>query len=166
MPEIQDIIETPEKAPLLLGWQWLVLVILSVLIICLCFAYIKHRKKTTNTANNLKRALLRLRKITQSIDNIQNSNQLTIELSLITREYLQGKLRNKSIFQTHQEFIADHEDLDKLPGSSREQLSTYLTTLAEHKYSPDQDLPEEKNKLIQLTESLLRGIDSTVPKNL
>jgi len=167
MPEIEDIIETPERAPLLLGWQWLLLAFLSILIICAILAYIKHKKNSPTTANNLKDALIQLKKIKQSADESnQDSNQLTIELSLLTREYLQGQFRNQSIFQTHQEFIADHQDLEKLPESAREKLSTYLTALAEHKYSPDQHLPAEKNKLIQLTESLLRGIDSTVPKNI
>lgn len=167
MPEIEDIMETPESAPLLLGWQWLLLAFLCILIIWAIIAYIKHKKNSAIIANNLKKALIRLKKIEQSAnENNQDNNELTIELSLLTREYLQGQFRNKSIFQTHQEFIADHQDLEKLPESAREKLSTYLTALAEHKYSPDQHLPTEKNKLIQLTESLLRGIDSTVPKNL
>ena len=167
MPEIEDIMETPERAPLLLGWQWLLLAFLCILIIGAVFAYIRHKKNSAATANNLKNALIRLKKIEQSTnEGNQDSNQLTIELSLLTREYLQGQFRNKSIFQTHQEFIADHQDLEKLPESARKKLSTYLTALAEHKYSPDQHLPTEKNKLIQLTESLLRGIDSTAPKNL
>ncbi len=167
MPEIEDIIETPERAPLLLGWQWISLAIICVLIIWAIFAFIKHKKNSPTAANYLKNALTRLKKIEQSAkENNQDSNELTIELSFLTREYLQGQFRNLSLFQTHQEFIADHQDLEKLPESAREKLATYLTALAEHKYSPDQHLPAEKNKLIQLTESLLRGIDSTVPKNI
>ena len=167
MPEIEDIIETPERAPLLLGWQWISLAIICVLIIWAIFAFIKHKKNSPTAANYLKNALTHLKKIEQSAkENNQDSNELTIELSFLTREYLQGQFRNSSLFQTHQEFIADHQDLEKLPESAREKLATYLTALAEHKYSPDQHLPAEKNKLIQLTESLLRGIDSTVPKNI
>ena len=167
MPEIEDIMETTERAPLLLGWQWLLLTFLCSLIICAILAYRKYKKDPLTSVNNLKDALNRLKKIEQSAnESNQDSNQLTIELSLITREYLQGQFLNESIFQTHQEFIADHHDLEKLPESAREKLSTYLTALAEQKYSPDQNLPAEKNKLIQLTESLLRGIDSTAPKNL
>ncbi|MGJ8655068.1 MAG: DUF4381 family protein [Akkermansiaceae bacterium] len=167
MPEIEDIIETPETAPLLLAWQWLLLALICVLIIWAIIAYLKQQKTSTSKVSSLKDALDRLKKIQQaSIENNQDSNQLTTELSFLTRQYLQGQFSNKSLFQTHQEFIADHQDLDKLPQSAREKLSTYLTALADHKYSPDQHLPTEKNKLIQLTESLLRGIDSTVPKNL
>lgn len=167
MPEIQDVIETPETAPLLLAWQWLLLALITVLIIWAVRAYLKHTKNSPSKANNLKDALDQLKKIEQSSSqNNQNSNQLTTDLSLLTRRYLQTQFRNKSLFQTHQEFIIDHQDLDKLPQSVQKKLSTYLTALAEHKYSPDQHLPAEKNKLIQLTESLLRGIDSTVPKNI
>lgn len=167
MPEIQDIIETPEKAPILLGWQYLLLLLICILIVCAILAYLKYRKKASTSVNNLNKALARLnkiKKIAQTSDqNNLDSNQLIIELSLITREYLQGQFRNKSIFQTHQEFLADHQDLEKIPESSRDQLFAYLTTLAAHKYSPDNHLPAEKNKLIQLTESLLRGIHSTPP---
>jgi hypothetical protein len=167
MPEIEDIMETPERAPLLLGWQWLLIVFLCILTIYVILAYIKRKKNSPITVNRLKDALLRLKKIEQSTSEINyDNNQLSIELSLLTREYLQDQFHNESIFQTHQEFIADHQDLEKLPESAREKLSTYLTALADHKYSPDQHLQAEKNKLIPLTESLLRGIDSTVPKNL
>jgi hypothetical protein len=167
MPEIEDIIETPERAPLLLGWQWLLLVFLCVIAICAVLAYLKYKKKSFPSANNLKKALKRLKKISQSTgEGDIDSNQLVVELSFITREYLQGQFRNKSIFQTHQEFIADHQDLEKIPDSAREDLSAYLTILAQHKYSPDQHLPAEKNKLIHHTESLIRGIHVAVPKNI
>ncbi len=169
MPEIEDIIESTEKAPLLLGWQWLLLLIACCLIIYAILTYLKHKKNTPTSADNLKAALARLKKIEQIAslnDSDQDSNQLSVALSLLTREYLQGQFHNKSIFQTHQEFIADHQDLEQLPEVARDKLATYLTALAEHKYSPDQHPPAEKNKLIRLTESLLRGIDSTVPKNI
>jgi len=167
MPEIEDIMETPEKAALLLAWQWLALAILSILVIWAIFAFIKHQKQSPNKTNNLKEALAKLKEIAESPisqQSEQNNNQLTIQLSLLTREYLQAQLSNKSIFQTHEEFIIDHQDLEKLPESARKKLSSYLTALAQHKYSPDQHLPTEKNKLIRLTESLLRGIDSTIPQ--
>ena len=167
MPEIEDIIETPESAPLLLAWQWLALFTLCLLLIWAVYRYIKHKNKASTRVSNLKEALLSLKEMAQSAEgDNKDTNQLTIDLSLITRQYLQGQFNNKSIFQTHQEFISDHQDLEKLPQTAREKLSTYLTTLAEHKYSPDQHLPAEKIKLIQLTESLLRGIDSTVPKKI
>ena len=166
MPEIEDILETPEKAPLLLGWQWILVIFISLLLVCLLIAYLKHKKNTSASVDHLKKALMRLKNIEQSANqNNLDSNQLTIELSLITREYLQGQFRNKSIFQTHQEFIADHEDLTKIPEPARENLSSYLTALANHKYSPAHQLPAEINKLIQLTESLLRGIHSASPEN-
>lgn len=164
MPEIQDIIETPEKAPLLLGWQWLLLICLCILMLCLIIAYLKFRRNSSSSVNHLNKALKRLKKIEQSnSDNSLDSNLLTVELSLITREYLQGQFLNQSIFQTHQEFIADHKDLEIIPESARASLSSYLTTLANHKYSPDHQLPAEINKLIQLTESLLKGIHSSAP---
>jgi len=159
--------ETPEKAALLLTWQWLALALLVILIIWLLLTYIKRQKKSSNKVNNLKKALQRLKEIEESPTTQQNdkrNNQLTIELSLLIREYLQAQLSNKSIFQTHEEFITDHQDLEKLPESARSKLSSYLTSLAQHKYAPNQHLPSQKNKLIRHTESLLRGIDSTVPK--
>jgi hypothetical protein len=166
MLEIEDILESPEKAPLLLGWEWVLVIIICLIILCAIFAYIKFRKNATASIDHLKKALKRLRNIEQSVtQNNFDNNQISIELSLITREYLQGQFRNKSIFQTHQEFITDHEDLNKIPETARENLSSYLTTLANHKYSPDRQLPAEINKLIQLTESLLKGIHTASHEN-
>lgn len=167
MPEIQDIIETQEKSAFLLGWQWLIITLLCLLTAWMIIRYLKHKKNTPTKINNLKEALEELQKLSQSeTTNTPSNNDLSINLSLITRQYLQSQFKNESIFQTHQEFIIDHQDLDQLPEAARNKLATYLTTLADHKYSPEQNLPSEKNKLIALTESLLRGIDSTIPKNI
>ena len=163
MPEIEDIIETSEKAPILLPWQWLALTIAALIIIGIIFAYQQRKKNSVSEINNLADSLSRLKEIEQStIDN----NQLTTELSLLTRLYLQNKFKNKSLFQTHQEFISDHQDLEQLPEPAREKLSNYLSSLADHKYSSLHHLPAEKDKLIHLTETLLRGIDSTSPKDI
>ncbi len=164
MIKIEDIIETPEKAPILLGWQWVLLAIFCILVICLIISLLKNKKKSNSSINHLSKALNRLKAIEQVIlEKKLDSNHLIIELSLITREYLQGQFRNQSIFQTHQEFISDHQDLEKIPAQARENLASYLTTLANHKYSPNNQLPTEINKLIQHTESLLTGIHAINP---
>ena len=167
MPEIIDIIETSEKAPSLLPWQWLVILCLAIAITISIYLFLKRQKSQATKINSLEQALTQLKEIeTASNDQQKDSNWLTIELSLLTRSYLQGQFKNNSIFQTHEEFIQDHSDLDQLPAPAREKLSVYLGSLADHKYAPLPDLPEEKNKLIQLTESLLRGMDSTIPKSI
>ena len=167
MPEIIDIIETTEKAPTLLPWQWLAITFLCAALIVGIFLFFKRKQNTPAKIDSFEQALTALREIEQaSSDEDKDNNWLTIELSLLTRSYLQGQFKNKSIFQTHEEFIQDHNDLEKLPTPAREKLATYLTSLSDSKYAPNPHLPEEKNKLIQLTESLLRGIDSTIPKDL
>jgi len=166
MLEIEDIIETPDKAPTLLGWQWVLIIFVTFILIIAILSILKRKTVHSKKINNIEQALTQLKKIHQSSDQQLNSNELSTELSLLTRNYLQGQFRNQSIFQTHEEFIADHEDLEKLPEPAREKLSQYLTSLANHKYTPNPDLPTEKNKLIELTESLLRAIDSTIPKQL
>jgi len=167
MPEIIDIIETNEKAPTLLPWQWLVILCIGIVLLLAIYYYLKRPKHTRTEINSLEQALAKLKEINDTSDDEQkDSNWLTVELSLLTRSYLQGQFKNKSIFQTHEEYLEDHSDLEQLPAPAREKLSVYLSSLAEHKYAPAPDLPEEKNKLIQLTESLLRGIESTIPKSL
>lgn len=169
MPEIQDIIESPEKAPFLLAWQWLAIIITCALITFAVYSHLRKKRNTTTPVDNLKDALERLEKIRlieEGDATKQSSNQFTSDLSLLVREYLQGQFQNKSIFQTHEEFILDHQDLQQLPDSASDKLSSYLSALADHKYSPTQDLPTEKTKLIKLTETLLKGIDSTIPKKI
>ncbi len=166
MPEIIDIIETNEKAPALLPWQWLLIVCVGLALLIALIIFLKRQKSSTKKINNLQQALTALKEIQESSSTEKDINRLSIELSLLTRAYLQGRFSNNSIFQTHEEFIQDHEDLEKLPLPAREKLASYLSSLAEQKYAPNPHLASEKNKLIELTESLLKGIDSTIPKEL
>ena len=126
----------------------------------------KVQKKKANTKppiNNLKSALEQLVEIEKQD---LNDNQLATEVSKLTREYLRHQLNNQALFQTHQEFVKDHEDLDQLPPKARDELTHYLEVLANHKYLPDSNLPTGKEQLIQHTEMLLRGVDSTLVKDL
>lgn len=167
MPEIVDIIETNQKAPSLLPWQWL-LILFAIFSIIIAIILILRRKNNASTkVNSFELAIGNLRKLEHSFNTEEKDNQwLVLELSLLTRSYLQDQFKNKSIFQTHEEFIQNHADLDHLPEPAQKKITTYLGALSEYKYAPDAPMPAEKNKLIQLTESLLRGIDSTIPKDL
>ncbi len=163
MPEIEDIIETTETAPLLLWWHWTIIIIVALLTAYYSSKWLKKKATTKLKVNNLKSALEQLVVIEKK--DLED-NELATELSFLTREYLRHQLNNQALFQTHQEFINDHEDLEKLPPKARTNLAQYLEVLANHKYLPDSNLPTGKTKLIQHTETLLRGLDSTLLKEL
>jgi len=167
MPEIVDIIETNQKAPSLLPWQWLLIILAAIAVIIAIILILRRRKITPTRINSFELAMNNLRELEHSFDTGKKDNQwLILELSLLTRSYLQDQFKNKSIFQTHEEFIKDHDDLASLPAPAQEKIIQYLGDFSDYKYAPDAPIPTEKNKLIQLTESLLRGIDSTIPKDL
>ncbi len=163
MPEIEDIIETPETASLLLWWQWTLIILALLIAIFLLSKLLKKKASKPPVVNNLKSALDRLEDIQKGqLDD----TELATELSTITRQYLQHQLNNKAIFQTHKEFVQDHSDLDQLPESARKKLAKYLELLAHSKYLPESNLDTEQSKLISHTESLLRGIASTIPRSI
>ena len=157
MPEIEDIIETTETAPLLLWWQWAIIIFVALVTVYFLSKWLNKKATAKPKINNLKTALQQLVVIeNKDLDD----NELAIEVSMLTREYLRHQLNNQSLFQTHQEFVADHEDLERLPEKARTELAHYLEVLANHKYLPDSNLPTGKAKLINYTETLLREIDS------
>ncbi len=163
MPEIEDIIETTVTAPLLLWWHWAIIILIALLVIYFLSKWLKKKTITKTNINNLKSALEQLLVIEKKE---LTDNELATAVSKLTRKYLRHQLNNQSLFQTHQEFVKDHEDLEKLPPTARTELTNYLEILANHKYLPDSNLPDGKAKLIQHTETLLRGIDSTLVKDL
>lgn len=169
MPEIEDIIETTETAPLFIWWQWALIAIGVVLIIVGLRKLLRTKPKPPAPVNNLKSALERLSQLDHSE---LNDTELATEVSLLTRQYLQHQFNNPSLFQTHQEFIRQLDnpemknDLDRIPETARNEIVFYLKVLAEHKYSPNSHLPTEKEKLIRHTETLLRGVDSTIPRTI
>jgi len=163
MPEIEDITETTETAALLLWWQWAIIVVVALVVIYLLSKWLKKKATAKPKVNNLTSALEQLVVIQ---DQDLSDNELATEVSKLTREYLRHQLNNQALFQTHQEFVKDHEDLEKLPPNARNELTHYLELLANHKYLPDSNLPTGKAKLIEHTEMLLRGVDSTLPKQI
>lgn len=161
MPEIEDIIETTETSSLLLWWQWAMIMIIALVVAYALSKWLKTKSIAKPQVNNLKTALEHLVVIEKK--DLEDT-ELATEVSLLTREYLKSQLNNQSLFQTQQEFANDHEDLEKLPPQARTNLAHYLEVLANHKYLPDSNLPTGKAKLIEHTETLLRGIDSTLLK--
>ncbi len=167
MLEIEDIIETSETANLFIWWQWTLIAIGLLLIVIGLKILFKAKEKPPTPVNNLKSALKRLNEIEQKD---LNNSELATAVSLLTRQYLQHQFNNPSLFQTHQEFINQldksdqNDELVKIPEAARNEITFYLKVLAEHKYSPNSPAPTEKEKLIRHTGTLLRGVDSTIPR--
>lgn len=159
-----EIIETSQTPALLLWWQWLGVAIATIALLILIRLIIKNKKTTPPTpVQNLAQAL-------HTLTHIRNetftTRDLATRLSLTTRQYLQAQFNDPALFETHQEFNHRSQDIKKLPLEAASRLSSYLTELANLKYAPDPESPEIQDTLIKNTEDLLRGLDSTVPKNI
>jgi len=125
MIEIEDITETTETADVLLWWQWLLIAILVFALSCALYKWIRHSRNRQPKINNLKTALEQLAMIEAKSSELEDT-ELATELSLLTRQFLRSQLNNNSLFQTHQEFVNDHQDLELLTEQSRSNVSQYL----------------------------------------
>jgi len=164
MIEFHDIIETSETSPLLLWWQWALIILGSVAVIPL-IAFISKQasRKGSKLDSNLGLALDRLQHIKlESTD----SSQLATDLSIIVREYLQLQFGDRALFQTEEEFHERSQHIDALPDQAAEKLREYLTDLSQHKYAPSYNHPAALESYVSKAAELLKGIDSTIPRPL
>ena len=159
MPEIEDIIETSQQAPILLWWQWTLIVLAVIIIASIAKRLFKKRKRAASSPDkSLPQALQELRKLEKISDA-----ELSISVSRIVRSFLQQKFQHQTLFQTQEEFVSDHEDMNHLPQQAKDHLIHYLNTLAAHKYSPSTHLPSDQNELTQHTSSLLKSLNTIQP---
>jgi len=160
----REIIETQHPPQILLWWQWLAIA-LAVIILLYIIRFIikKIPKQTTPPVQNLIQAL-------EELENISKENlatrDLATKLSLTTRQYLQAQFLDPALFETHQEFNTRSQDIKKLPQEAAARLTSYLTELSNLKYTPNPESQEHQEALIKNTQTLLTGLDSTIPKNI
>ncbi|MFC5049679.1 hypothetical protein ACFPK9_03490 [Rubritalea spongiae] len=164
MPEFHDIIETSEKVPLLVWWQWVLLSLAALaVILLLIFILKKSRKSNAQTTSNLELALQKIQALElKSTD----SNRLATDLSVIVREYLQMQFEDRALFETDEEFHERSHHIEALPEQAAEKLRQYLTGLSQHKYAPSHNHPAALESYATKAAELLKGIDSTIPRPL
>jgi len=145
-------------------WAWLGIVLACIIIITLARFLLKYNKPPQpHPVRNLADAL-------QSLSEIEkedlSTNQQATKISLLMRRFLMVHFEDPALYETHEEYLQRGQGLENLPKESHQQLSNYLSLLAEQKYGQNQPMLLPKETLFSQTESLMRALDSTVPKVL
>lgn len=163
MPKLNDIIETEMPASQFMWWEIALIALLALIVLgVLCSLIQKRRASTSKRLSLLESALGQLNSLeTEST----NSNRLAVHLSLIIRQYLQGKFNNQVLFETDEEFHEHSDELNTLPAETVEQLLAYMTEVSAHKYSPDCNNPDALANLVSKASALLLKIDLTPRSN-
>lgn len=164
MKDIHDIVEITEQPALLLWWQWALIGLGFVVFILIAIALFKRKGKTLSARkrSSLQVALQQLRVLDT---DKSDANRLAVHLSLVIRQYMQGKFNDIALFETDEEFHARSADLHKLPAAASKNLQDYLTAISEHKYAPNPNHPAALESLIEKAAQLLHNLDSTHPQN-
>ena len=88
-----------------------------------------------------------------AIDAAQPPVALATAVSLALRRFLADSCGEPALFETHEEFLARGEALDRLPEPLREETADTFAALASVKYAADRPLPP--SDLIELARSLV-----------
>ncbi len=141
-------------------WLWVAgACALLLLIILTVYLVLRARRKPAVVPPSAESiALLRLDALAQS-DQHENAAAMSIELSLILREYITGETSDPTLYETHQEFHQRLDALSGMPKSCHEETYQLLDDLARLKYAgPQQQSPAAAQHMLTQTRELIQRI--------
>ena len=139
---------------LLLAWGIVILIALAA------FAFIlwlrRHHRKLPPPPTPLQIALENLQHLSEHLPSLR---ECSLQISLIVREYLQQRVQDSALFETHEEFSRRPDSLATVPEECRYDTRYLLEKLADLKYAGERDSdPVQARTLIEQAEALLRRI--------
>lgn len=158
MPEIEDIIETTERAPIFLWWQWFLIGIGLLLVICFVWKWLvrrHHAQPVSQSAPPIHRAQRELKALAEL--GLPLREQASA-LSIILRRYLGQRYAIPALYQTREEFLSSNPNIDKLPDTASTKVRQMLDQLHQLKYAPVTDAAS--TELLKSTETLLISLES------
>ena len=91
--------------------------------------------------------------------------QCSLQISLIIRRFLQGELRDPSLFETHEEFSRRVDSLSAVPEKCQRATRNLLEKLAELKYDDtSDDSSDSSRELLREAKDLLQNINDAQQK--
>lgn len=138
--QLRDLV-APEpmlRHPGLPWWGW-ALVALAVVLAALLVTAIARRRRATPPPLPVDREIA-YREAVEAVAACVGlpKREAALRASGAIRLYLSRVCNDPSLFETHEEFVARHRALERLPETTREQLSMLLSRLASLKYDqPD-----------------------------
>lgn len=115
-------------------WLWIAL-ISAILAVILAIVIYQRRKR----ANDPKK--IREHAFQQSLADLDaithaDAQSAAVQSSMILRKYLSIAADDPALYETHEEFIARHDALQKIPQQKRNETSATFARLAALKYAP------------------------------
>jgi len=160
-PNSFELVENREAIELVPTWEpqlWWLFVGAGVLVlVVLSVVYLRREKVAFNPQNAEREAF---RKASEAFRKMEPSGirESAVRVSLILREYLAQSLGEPALFQTHEEFVSQHDALANLPDGIREATGRFFGELAAIKYGPedmgDGNSVDFKNRGVELLERI------------
>lgn len=133
-----EAVDASSHLPGLPLWVTLTTMILVALLVALIiWAVLKYRKPRDYSVSSLA-SLTIARSRMQELQQLPDSTPLAemgTRISLILRHYLADSQSDNALYQTHEEFNASEDRLQRLPLPLREELSSFLQELANVQYA-------------------------------
>ncbi len=156
-----ELIDTPQDIELVPTWQveawWFFVAAGLILLLVAGFLFLKRRRPAVDPHSEKAEAYLEA-KSALSVSGESGNRETAVEVSLILRRYLARSLNEPALFETHEEFIARHDGLVRLPEDVRTSTGEFFERLAAHKYAPEGGDAKARSALVTDGKSLLERI--------
>ncbi|MGA0853358.1 MAG: hypothetical protein ACO3RK_00920 [Luteolibacter sp.] len=140
---------------------WLWIIVGAVILLAVMAWLIHQRRKNANDPAKIRiaafnEAIAALDAVTQ-----HDPHAAALESSMILRKFLSITAEDPALFETHEEFISRHDALQKIPESTRSEITKIFSQLAAMKYSPN-DANVSAEVIINESRQLLQSLHAAL----
>ncbi len=144
------------------GWLWWIVVALAAALMPIFYLLWRRKRHSAPQPPSAEEvAFNSLRRLEEESSSLR---ECSLQLSLILRNYLRGRLQDPALYETHEEFSQRIDSLAAVPATRREETRKLLEELAELKYNaPDNEHMDERTaSLIARTRDLIEKVSVTL----
>ncbi|MEM9080399.1 MAG: hypothetical protein AAGC74_06905 [Verrucomicrobiota bacterium] len=149
--------------------SWLVnlliaLAVFTLILLAALIGFLHNLSKQKQTPSSLRNPYHESRQTLLSLkDQTLPLAELATRISLTIRRFLADSRSDPSLFETREEFLANHERLRSLPTQARNRLEELLETLSACQYAPPSSEQTKTNQLLDQAIATLDGLASNEP---
>ncbi|MEN9535148.1 MAG: hypothetical protein RIR37_421 [Verrucomicrobiota bacterium] len=140
---------------------WLWIIVGAVILLAFMAWLIHQRRKNANDPTKIRRAAFN--EAIAALDTVtqHDPHDAALESSMILRKFLSITAEDPVLFETHEEFISRHNALQKIPDSTRSEITKIFSQLAAMKYSPN-DANASAETIISESRLLLQSLHAAL----
>ena len=142
-------------------WPWIAAAVLAVMLLAACWWLIR-RKSGNSRARTRDQAWQEAMAALEQLP-AATARETAVRTSLILRRFLARAAGDRSLFETHEEFISRHDALQPLTADCRERVTRTFTDLAAMKYAPEPD-DGDSGEIVRTARSLLEQLHQQLPE--